>query len=473
MARLPSRFESLAGDARAKVNEMRAKAEAEVGRARSLLRLIDARASGVASRYGTTIVAAGEPYRPSPTSPAPRPIPQQRVAAARPAGTTTRPGPNARARSPSTDRSPPVTKSIEDSFNAPLAGLKALQHILMLGQDDKVIAAIQTLTGHGGEGNLAERLGANLKQQQDLSARLRTKYPVSTGVGDTVGLVASLSTAAPAAAARAAAPLYLNALGKGKTLGQIPRLMATPRQHLTTSVSAGLVNAETEAGLNQLTGKKTSAADFAGSFVGGALGARATTATGPTLGAALEGFVTSATKDILNGREVSLHDASLAASNNARLGTLGDHPGTRWMERLPPATKGKVGETLSIAKRITDWDWPNFGEVNLRLSNKKLTKLDPASSKRIFVESKAGIRPKISQNQLQARSEHPEKYEIDWWHHSDAGKLAGYLSGTLGSKLIPNEPDYITPYSPELAARYPLADRRSRPHLPPKTPPRF
>lgn len=462
MARPPSRFESLVGEARARADEVRARAKAEVERARSLLRLIDAKATSVATRYGQTLVTAGDLYRPKPTGSAPKPLPQPRVATGRAQGATARPGADARVHSPSTDRSPPAANRIEDSFNAPLAGLKALQHTLTLGQDDKVIAAIQTLAGHGGGESLVERLGANLEKQQELSAGLRTKYPVSTGVGDTVGLVASLATAAPAAAARAAAPLYLNALGKGKTLGQIPRLMATPRQHLTTSVSAGLVNAETEAVLNQLTGKRTSAADFAGPFVGGALGARATTATGPTLGAALEGFVTSATKDILNGREVSLHDASLAASNNARLGTLADHPATRWMERLPPATKGKVGETLSIAKRITDWDWPNFREVSLRLSNKKLTKLDPASSKRIFVESKAGIRPEISQNQLKARSEHPEKYEIDWWHHSDAGKLAGYLSGTLGSKLIPNEPDYITPYSPELAARYPL-DRHSRP----------
>jgi hypothetical protein len=457
-------FESLA-------NETRAKAVAEVNRARELLRLIEAKATGVTARYGQALVASGEPYRARRVAPPPAPTPQQRTTAARTGAATARPARSTRPTNSSAGRSPQAVNRTEDSFNAPLAGLKALQHSLTLGQDDKIIAAVQTLAGQGIDGSVLERLSANLQRQQALSSSLRTRYPVATGAGDTVGMVAALATAAPAAAARAAAPLYLNALKYGKDLGQIPRLTATARQHLTTSAGASLLNAGTEAMLNELTGKTTSEADFAGSLLGGALGARATTATGPTLGAALEGFVTSATKDILNGREVSLHDASLAASNNARLGTLGDHAGTRWMERLPPSAKGKVGEGLSVAKRITDWDWPNFREVNLRLSNKKLTKLDPASSKRLFVESKAGIRPEISQNQLKARSEHPEKYEIDWWHHSDSGKLSGYLLGTQGSRLTPNEPDYITPHNPKLAPRSPPADGALT--APPKTPPRF
>lgn len=362
-------------------------------------------------------------------------------------------------------------------FNAPLAGLKALQSTLFAGQDDKLIAGVQAILDRTGESGFFQNLHSKIERQEQLSADLQARFPVSSAVGAGVGLVGAVATGAPMATARLAAPRFLNSLRNGGVLGETPRLLATPRQHLTTAFGGGAVNAGVQGALNGATGEPSSLADMAGAFVGGAVGTRATVAGGPTAGAALEGFTTSIMQDVLNERPVSVPNGLVDAASGARLASLGDRIGTKWMERLPSKAKGKVGERLSIVKRIADVDWPNFREVVHYLPGGGFTRLDPGSSARKYNEAKAGDRPKVSDNQLRLRALDPSRYEIDWWHNSDIGKIIGHLTGTAGSHIPPDEPTPPVPPADnkrEWPTPPPLPEptpwRRSPP---PKTQPRF
>lgn len=314
-----------------------------------------------------------------------------------------------------------------------VAGLKGLQGALYGGADDYLIAGMQTLLGEGGDRPALERLFSNVAQQQSYSAGLRDQNPLSSSLGSSTGLVASLATGAPAAAARVIAPKALGALKNGRELGDIPRLVATPLQHSMAATAGGALNAGIYGLFDAASGDASSRGDLLGAFVGGVLGTPATTFGGPTFGAAVEGVATSLTQDMLNGREISLYDAVKKASLGASLSSLGDKLGTRWMTNLPTTKKGKVGDQLSIVKRLADLDVPNFKEVPVRLPSGRITRLDPASSRRKKIEAKAGKQPTARPNQLEMWALDPEGYQFDWWHDADVGRIAGYLGGTAAS----------------------------------------
>lgn len=408
-----------------------AKADA-TARGQTLVRQVQQRVEASAAQYGARLVASGEALQQGQAGMArainariaSRPAPTRSTA--RPVSAMTKPPPRA-------DK----VHAVVGDFNAPIAGLKSLQSALYAGQDDKIIAGIQTVLDGGAE-DFFRRFAENIRRQEDLSAKLQSEFPVSTATGAGVGMVASIATGAPMAALRSAAPRTLSALKNGRSLGNTARLIATPRQHLTTAAGGGLVNAGVQGAFDLIQGEASSPQTLAGAFVGGALGTRATTLKGPTLGAAVEGFTTSLTQDLLAGESLNVADAFTDAATGARLGSMGDVAGTRWMERLGSNAKGKVGERLSIVKQLADWDLPNFREVRLDLPGGGYTRLDPASSGHKRIESKAGKRPSISKSQLRARALDPARYQIDWWHNSDAGKIAGHLLGTAGGHIAPS-----------------------------------
>lgn len=301
------------------------------------------------------------------------------------------------------------------------AALKAAQSTIFLGQDDKLIAGAQTLLGAGGEGGVVERYARNLARQAAFSRTVAEARPVASSLGGAVGLLPALATAAPAAVARAVAPRFLYSLRGGRELGEISRIQNTPRELISLIGGSGVTSVGAQALADGQGGQRSSPADLAGALVGGAVAGPLTKVAGATAGAAGEGLVTSMAQDAFAGRPVSLLDGMKTASAGARLGSLGERAGTRYIKRLPPHPKGRAGEALSIAKRIADWDQPNFTHKTLKLS-RGYTFLDPASSRRLLVETKTGERPSISAGQLRARREFPDRYQIDWWHENDFGK---------------------------------------------------
>lgn len=314
------------------------------------------------------------------------------------------------------------------------AALKAAQSTIFLGQDDKLIAGAQTLLGAGGKGGVVERYARNLARQAEFSRTVAEAHPVASSLGGAVGLAPALATAAPTAVARAVAPRFLNSLRGGRELGEIARIQNTPRELISLIGGSGVTSVGAQALADGLGGQRSSPTDLAGALVGGAVAGPLTKVAGATAGAAGEGLVTSMAQDAFAGRPVSLLDGMKTASAGARLGSLGERAGTRYIKRLPPHPKGRAGEALSIAKRIADWDQPNFTHKTLKLSRGH-TFLDPASSRRLYVETKTGERPSISAGQLRARREFPDRYQVDWWHENDFGKLFGHLTGVAGAHL--------------------------------------
>lgn len=349
-----------------------------------------------------------------------------------------RPAPGApRSTARSQDRSP-WSKSGEVAY----AGAKGLQHALTLGQDDKVIAAVQTVLGAGPPGKLTDRFASNLEVQKSMAERAAREHPIASAIGENAGLAAGFLVASPEVLrVKGVQPALQAAARYRRATTSVPRLVTKPREYAVVAGVGGVSNAGLQAGLDAVPGGEPSWRRNVGAGVGGAAGSLATIAVGPRLGGAVEGGLTPAAQAMLERRLPSVDEVRNGLLTGYVLGSGGGAEGARWANALKPKAKGTVGEVLSAAKTLARLEAPSGFHKQLNLKGGGYTIQDHATSAGDTVEAKLGEWADLSKRQRQAQRERGEKYRVDRWRAADVGKIFGFTAGTLGAQFSAGRED--------------------------------
>lgn len=179
-------------------------------------------------------------------------------------------------------------------------------------------------------------------------------------------------------------------------------------------------------------GERSSAADYAGDFVGGGTDALLSRfGLGSGAGAA-GGAAGAATTDLVNGRLPSLEHLRREAVVGAEAGATGGIVGRRLSNALKPMEKGRLGERMSIMRTILSGDIPRSGPKRaIKVSGRK-TIPDHETVRKMLVEAKFGPKAKLSKGQRAAYEYFgPEGYRVDSFLPRDVGAIAAYPASMM------------------------------------------
>lgn len=316
------------------------------------------------------------------------------------------------------------------------AGTKALQNTIFLGQDDKLIAGLQTAMGQG-RGGWADRYNQNLRQQNDRMETVARAHPLSTSVGEAAGIGTALMVGNPFAIGRSGVMSVVKTVPRYRPAKPpSPRLQTKPREYATVVAGTGLLNGGLEGAASLATGHTGTVGDYAGATIGGALGGLATFGVGPRLGAAVEGGMTPVAQALLNGRAISPREVRNRVAAGAFFANTGEVSSIRKVNNLSSKQKGRLGEALSVAKTLARLDLPLSLQEDIHLALGGKTVADQLTLTKKIVEAKFGQYARLTHRQRQAKAEFPERYRHDHWQKEDVGKIGGYGLGNLGTNAI-------------------------------------
>ncbi len=207
------------------------------------------------------------------------------------------------------------------------------------------------------------------------------------------------------------------------------------------------------------TGHRSTPGDTAGSVVGGMAGAAALPFLGPSRAGAVDGAVTSATQDLLNGRPISVPQTVQSALTGGLLARVTGSAGRKWSNGLSTTNKGRLGETLGAARSEFNakprWQGP---KVRAPLNPKQTTPLKgkqtywvpdgldgplptkPGDDWPNLFEDKFGYQADTSANQKIAQTNFGDKFRLNHFTPSDVGMITSFPFLAVGPQLARQDP---------------------------------
>ena len=327
------------------------------------------------------------------------------------------------------------------------AAARAASNAITFGGADRLAAAGDALFQPGGLSNWGQRYSANLQQELAQDRYDMIHRPVAQAIGNVGGGVLGLLAFGPEEAAAAAAPRIAGAM------------------RLTAKEVAGLAGAGGMAGLGSqavsdiATGHRSSPGDKVGSVAGGMAGAVALPFLGPSRAGAVDGAVTSAAQDVLNGRPISVPQTVQSALTGGLLAGAVGSAGRRWSDSLSTTDKGRLGETLGGLRSGLNgeprWQGP---KVRAPLAPGKAI---PLKGKQTYwvpdglggppparleddwpdlFEDKFGLQADTSTNQKIAQKNFKSGFRLNHFTPSDVGMTAAFPFLTSAPQLAGQDP---------------------------------
>ena len=344
------------------------------------------------------------------------------------------------------------------------------------GTADHVSAGIDAILKDGFN-NLPERYKIELAEEQRQDEYDAQHLGIARGTGQAVGFVASITATGPAGAAgktalRLAAPKIAKGLVKASKAANATKRIAPMTAHGLTpmAIAGGATGGVVGQGASDvLSGQVSDLRDYAGAALGGAAGGLTARLQGnsgqlkgitdrvirnPMVAGAVEGLVTSGAQAVLNGRDLELLDLARGARGGAIGAQVGDLAGKYGANALSTATKGRLGESLTMTKAILGGDGNPLGGKPVADFDKKLpgvtprgqtpggpgaqrwlalpagrwTQPDFITNKAKALEAKFGASARRTDGQkIAAKLFGPDRYQTDHWLPSDIGKAGSVL----------------------------------------------
>lgn len=319
------------------------------------------------------------------------------------------------------------------------------------GGADHLLAAGQALSG--GVSGYRARYDAAMRQKRAEDARDARLHPMARNAGRVAGLGATLFLGGPAAGAARAA---LAAAPRGgrvvAALTRTPKLTGLDPRGLNNLVLAGGATSGvvSQAVVDAATGRLSSARDYTAAVVGGAAGGYAALRTGGMGGGLVGGGATSATRDVLDGRRISLDDAIREGHLGMVGGGAAEAAGTLRAAMLSTRAKGLVGEKMSQAKLLATGRHVRKNKIRVNVEGRTPTgrqstsvpdyRFGPKDSEQ-YLEAKLGPEADLTRNQKRLLAKvGSDRFRVDAWQFSDVGKASSVAGAGVSGKLQRKEP---------------------------------
>ncbi len=219
----------------------------------------------------------------------------------------------------------------------------------------------------------------------------------------------------------------------GARLAEAAPMLA--REWGVVGATGGGISAASRGMSDYLHGERSSAAEYAGDFVGGGADALLSRfGYGGAAGAA-GGATASVATDVLDGRAPSIEHMRQAAVAGADSGILAGAAGRSWSNSLRPRQKGDLGERLSLARTLIGGDLPRFGPKRAVYPRGRKTIPDHATIRRMLVEAKFGPSAHLSRNQRVAYEFYGPGYRVDSFLPRDVGAIAAFPAAMIGAQI--------------------------------------
>lgn len=302
------------------------------------------------------------------------------------------------------------------------AAVRGAANVLTFGGADHFAAAMDALVGGGVDG-WSQRYEANLAQEHARNQYDASHRSTAQKVGQVGGTLLGVGLMGPAD----------GTIGFGTRL---PGAAALTGREAGTLLGAGAgtgVLAQTVSDI--ATGRSSSVGDMAGAALGGAADVAALP-LGPGRAGALGGWVTSAARDLFNGRPIALDQAGDSAMAGGLFGDFAGRMGTSAANDLSTAAKGRLGETLgdvrsAIGGQPREWA-PKARDY---ISPDTYWYPDGLSGSTRF-EDKFGYGAELSPNQTQAQTALGSDFKLFHFIPDDIGSFASVPAALFGQQAV-------------------------------------
>lgn len=319
-------------------------------------------------------------------------------------------GGGAAARRQAPQKSRPSAIDLREAALQTDTALRAAANILTFGGADHFAAGMDALLEPGGIEQWRQRYDANLAEQNARNRYDASHRRAAQVIGQVGGTTLGMGSFGPATAAASLAP-------------RLPGAAVMSGRETAALLGGG---AATGLGVQTISdvasGRRSSAGDLGGAVLGGMAGAAALP-LGPGRAGAVDGWVTTAAQDILNGRPVSLERAGESAIAGRLLGGLAGQVGRRASDSLSPRDKGRLGEAMGdIRSTINGARRERARKSRDYLADGSYWYPDGRSGALRF-EDKFGYKPTLRSNQLRAQSELGSNFQLYHFTPDDVGGL--------------------------------------------------
>lgn len=314
-----------------------------------------------------------------------------------------------------------------------LAAARGAQDALTLGLGDRAYAGTRALmdAAHGSDLGDAWRRRMAAETARDIydGKHYRTARTVGEVGGTALGLVALGPVDA--------------ALAGGVRIAQATAVGA--REMAAISGAGAGYGVATQAVMDRVAGRRSSAGDYAGAALGGAVGALTSLRGRPTRAAALSGATMSVAQDNLNGRPADLREASRAARVGAYVAAPLGYAGRVVSDRLPSKQKGKLGEAMGVGRSLINGEIPYKFQNDFELeyipkyrNRFRYTRVDHKTLSDLRTEQKFG-KSHLTPNQLEALRVLGDRYRVDHFWPRDVGAVAAYPLAVTSANRVASD----------------------------------
>ncbi len=325
-------------------------------------------------------------------------------------------------------------KGLPESIQQANAALRAASNTLSFGTSNNAEAAIDALLSPGGLDRWAQRYDANLQQQHALDEYNAVHRPIATTIGTIGGGLLGLGVLGPMEGALAAAPRLAGAA------------QLTARETVAILGAGGATGLGNQALSDAWNDHWSTPGDYAGATLGGIAGAGAgLLRLGPARTGAVDGAVTSAAQDILNGRPVSTQQAVESALTGNVFGGVAGIAGRAWSNGLSKTEKGVLGEALGNIRSEVNGEPRAKGPkervsvdgVGAQVGTGKGAYIYPDGvSSAIVSEDKMGVKARLSRNQLIAQARMGPNFRLNHFLPADIGHITGLPTAGIGIQAV-------------------------------------
>lgn len=307
--------------------------------------------------------------------------------------------------------------------NYAVAFLQGLQDDATFGLGDQAYSLAGALwnKAHGGTFDYSRRIS----YEHERDRWYADHYGKTRTGGKLVGTALQILAGAPVEAT-------------AKLGSRIPQATALlKREAGTIAAAAGASGAGSQWLADKATGHKSSIGDYVGAGLGGIAETPLLLISKPGAAGAVNGAVSSFAQDLLNGRAPSLGRAADAASLGTAVGGSVGQVARTVSNAASRAAKEQLGEWGSWLRTLSRWDTTATTRKTAHLlPSKRRTFPDQRTNSGQLVESKFGLRARLSPNQLEAFYQPNLNYRVDHVLPRDIAAAVGMPTGQISDGLF-------------------------------------
>jgi hypothetical protein len=313
------------------------------------------------------------------------------------------------------------TNRLNELVSQANVAVRSAANVVSFGIADNLEAAYDALTQKG-SGTLGQRYAANLASQHADDRYDAVHRPVANALGQVGGTV-----------------LGLAATGPGRVVAAAPRIVgAAPitAREIAAMLGAGAGGGVVVQHYSDVLGNRNPTWQNSLGAAAGGTAAVAALPFGPARAGAVDGAVTSAAQDLLNGRPVSLGDAGQAALLGGVLGRVGSAAG-RATDGLSMKAKGHLGEALgSIRSTVNGMRRDFVPKSRVAIAGtSKYWYPDGSSGPLDLFEDKFGYDASPSSNQLLAMDAPGARVHLYHSTPDDVGNIVSIPAASIGPQV--------------------------------------